>query len=202
MRQIDGGISLRKYRPMPAPILSKDEVLNRLLDTFRERGYEGASLAELSAATGLVKSSLYHYFPGGKEDMAEQVLAHLDQQLTTNLYQPLRSARTPAKKLGAMLDTIDAFYEGGRKACLLERLCASVDRSRFRRPLRKAFTVWMEAVEALCLEAGLAKAVARARAEEFVVRIEGALIVCAGTDDYGVFERTIRDLRASVLTPA
>lgn len=186
---------------MPAPLLSKDEVLDRLLDTFRDRGYEGASLAELSAATGLMKSSLYHHFPGGKEDMAEQVLAHLDRQLATSLYEPLRSSRTPARKLGAMLHTIDAFYGSGRKACLLERLCASVDRTRFQRPLRRAFTAWMDAVEALCLEAGLSKAVARARAEDFVVRIEGALIVCAGTDDYGVFERTIRDLRASVLAP-
>jgi TetR/AcrR family transcriptional repressor of lmrAB and yxaGH operons len=184
---------------MPAPILSKDEVLDLLLNTFRDRGYEGASLAELSAATGLKKSSLYHYFPGGKEDMAEQVLAHMDRLLAANLYQPLQSSQTPARKLGAMLDTIDAFYESGRKACLLERLCASVDRTRFRRPLRQAFTAWMDAVEALCIEAGLSKAVARARAEDFVVRVEGALIVCAGTDDYGVFARTIKDLRSSML---
>ena len=187
---------------MPAPTLSKDEVLDLLLNTFRDRGYEGSSLAELSTATGLGKSSLYHYFPGGKADMAAQVLAHLDQQLATSLYEPLRSERAPAKKLGAMLDALDAFYEGGRKACLLERLCASVDRTRFLRQLRRGFTTWMEAVEALCLEAGLSKAVARARAEDFVVRIEGALVVCAGTDDYGVFARTIRDLRASVLAPA
>ncbi len=186
---------------MPAPIVSKDIVLDRLLSTFRDKGYEGASLAELSAATGLVKSSLYHYFPGGKQDMAEQVMAHLDRQLAIGLYQPLRSAHAPARKLGAMLDTLDAFYEGGRKACLFERLCASVDRTHFRRPLRRAFTVWMNAVEAICLEAGLSKTVARARAEEFVVRVEGALIVCAGTDDYGVFARTIKDLRASVLAP-
>jgi AcrR family transcriptional regulator len=186
---------------MPAPILSKDEVLDRLLNTFRDKGYEGASLAELSAATGLMKSSLYHYFPGGKQDMAEQVMAHLDRQLAASLYQPLQSAQTPARKLGLMLDTIDAFYEGGRKACLLERLCASVDRTRFRRPLRKAFTAWMEAVEGICVEAGLSKAVARARAEDFVVRIEGALIVCAGTDDFGVFARTIKSLRTSVLAP-
>jgi TetR/AcrR family transcriptional repressor of lmrAB and yxaGH operons len=184
---------------MPAPILSKDEVLDRLLDTFRDRGYEGASLTELSAATGLVKSSLYHYFPGGKQEMAEQVLAHLDRQLASDLYAPLRSGRAPARKLGEMLDTIDAFYEGGRKACLLERLCASADRTRFGRPLRRAFTVWMKAVEGLCLEAGLSRAVARERAEDFVVRVEGALIVCAGTDDYEVFARTIKDLRASVL---
>jgi len=187
---------------MPAAILSKDEVLDRLLNTFRDKGYEGASLAELSAATGLVKSSLYHYFPGGKEDMAEQVMAHLDRQLSTNVYQPLRSTQPPAKKLGALLDAIDAFYEGGRKGCLFERLCASVDRARFRRPLRRAFTTWMEAVEAICLEAGLTKSVARARAEDFVVRIEGALILCEGTGDYAVFERTIKDLRTSVLAPS
>jgi TetR/AcrR family transcriptional regulator, lmrAB and yxaGH operons repressor len=187
---------------MPAAILSKDEVLDLLLNTFRERGYEGASLAELSTVTGLGKSSLYHYFPGGKEEMAEQVLAYMDRQLTTNLYEPLRSAHPPAKKLAMMLDALDAFYEGGRKACLLERLCASVDRTRFRRPLRDAFTAWMDAVEGICLEAGLSRGVARARAEDFVVRVEGALIVCAGTDDCSVFARTMKDLRSSVLSPA
>ena len=186
---------------MPALILPKDEVLERLLTTFRERGYEGASLAELSAATGLMKSSLYHHFPGGKVDMAEQVLAYLEARLAADVYAPLGSSQAPAKKLGALLDAIDAFYEGGRKACLYERLSASVDRGKFRRPLKRAFATWMDAVERLCLEAGLPKAIARARAEDLVVRIEGALIVCAGTDDCSVFARTIKDLRASVLAP-
>jgi TetR/AcrR family transcriptional repressor of lmrAB and yxaGH operons len=186
---------------MPPAILSKDEVLDRLMNSFREKGYEGASLAELSAATGLVKASLYHHFPGGKEDMAEQVLAHLDRQLASELYQPLLSGKTPARKLNAILDAINTFYEGGRKACLLERLCASADRARFKRPLRHAFTVWMDALEALCIEAGLSRSVARARAEDFVVRIEGALVLSAGTNDYGIFARTIKDLRASVLAP-
>src|SRR5262249_13340295 len=161
------------------------------LERFRTHGYDGASLSELSDATGLVKSSLYHHFPGGKQDMAEQVLAYLDRQLAAQLYAPVRSAQSPAHKIGAMLDTIDAFYDGGRKACLLERLCASVDRQTFRRPLKRAFTVWIDAVESICLEAGLTAAKAKARAEDFVIRIEGALIVCAGTGDLKVFERTI-----------
>jgi len=186
---------------MPAPILSKDEVLDILLNVFRERGYEGASLAELSAATGLMKSSLYHHFPGGKVDMAEQVLAYLDDQLAATVYQPLRSTQAPAKKLAAMLDAVDAFYEGGRKACVYERLCASVDRAKFRRPLKRAFAAWMDAVETLCVEAGLSKSVARARAEDLVVRIEGALIVGVGADDFGVFTRTMKELRSSLLAP-
>lgn len=182
--------------------MSKDEVLARLMETFRDRGYEGASLSELSAATGLTRSSLYHYFPGGKEQMGEEVLAHLDHELAASVYEPLRSSGTPSRKLAVMIDAIDAFYAGGRKACLLERLCTAADRERFRRPLQQAFTAWMHAVETLCLEAGLTSSVARSRAEDFVVRVEGALVVCAGTQDFGVFARTLEDLRRSVLERA
>jgi AcrR family transcriptional regulator len=179
--------------------MSKDQVLDRLMDAFRDKGYEGTSFSELSDATGLTKSSFYHYFPGGKEEMAEAVLAHLEQQLEAALFQPLRSAHAPTKKLSAMIDTIDAFYEGGRKACLLERMCTAANRSRFRRPLQKAFSVWMDAVELLCIEAGFSRLISRARAEDFVVRVEGALVVCAGTNDYSIFARTLKDLRRSVL---
>jgi AcrR family transcriptional regulator len=182
--------------------MSKEAVLDRLLETFRARGYDGGSLADLSTATGLKKSSLYHYFPGGKEEMAVEVLAHLDRQLAASLYAPLQSSHSPAARVTSMLDAIDAFYEGGRKACLLERLSASVDRRAFKRPLKRAFAVWIDAVEAVCRDAGLSESVARARAEDLVVRVEGALVVCAGTGDLQVFDRTIRSLRRSLLAPA
>jgi AcrR family transcriptional regulator len=186
---------------MPAPLLTKPEMLGRLMNLFREKGFDGASLADISESTGLGKSSLYHYFPNGKEEIALQVLAHLENQLEAALFEPMRSAGAPGKKLSRMLDTIDSFYEGGKKACLLERLCASVDAGRFRRPLGHAFTTWIDAVEALGIESGLPRNVARLRAEDLVVRIEGALVVCAGTGNTSVFTRAIRDLRQSVLAP-
>jgi AcrR family transcriptional regulator len=187
---------------MPARLLTKDEVLARLMQTFREKGYDGASLAELSAATGLGKSSLYHHFPGGKVDMAEQVLDHLEVVLESALFAPLRVKSTAQQKLAAMLDAISAFYDEGRLACLLERLSSSVDRRSFRRPLAKSFAKWIDAVESLALEAGLPAALARARAEDLVVRVEGALVVAAGTGDTKVFMRTIATLRRSLLAPA
>jgi TetR/AcrR family transcriptional regulator, lmrAB and yxaGH operons repressor len=127
------------------------------------------------------------------------VLAFLEEQLELALFEPMRAAGTPRKKLDRMLDTIDAFYEGGKRACLLERLCASVDARRFRRPLGRAFSTWIDAVEALGVESGLPRAVARNRAEDVVVRVEGALVVCAGTGDTSIFARTIRELRESTL---
>ena len=113
---------------MPAPLLHKDEILDRLLATLRDKGYDGASLADLSAATGLAKSSLYHSFPGGKEEIALRVLQHLDAKLAHALFEPLRSRRPPAHKLAAMLATIDEHYDGGRAASLLGRLGASAER--------------------------------------------------------------------------
>jgi TetR/AcrR family transcriptional repressor of lmrAB and yxaGH operons len=187
---------------MPAPLLTRPDMLDRLMDLFREKGFDGASLSDISESTGLGKSSLYHHFPNGKEEMALQVLSHLEGQLEQALFEPMRSTDPAARKLGRMLDTIDQFYDGGRKACLLERLAASVDAERFRRPLGRAFGRWIEAVEALGVESGLPRHVARTRAEDLVVRIEGALVVCAGTGNTSVFARAIRELRQSVLAPA
>lgn len=183
---------------MPAAILKKHEVLDRLFTVFREKGYDGASLADISAATGLAKSSLYHHFPDGKVDMARQVLDHLEVTLEESLFAPLRSSKSPEQKLSAMLKTISVFYDEGRQACLLERLCASVNTKGFRKPLARAFEKWIDMVEALAREAGLPRALARARAEDLVVRIEGALVVCAGTGNTRIFTRTIADLRRSL----
>jgi len=183
---------------MPAALAPKEEVLDRLLDSFRRDGYDGASLATLSKRTGLGKSSLYHHFPGGKQQMALDVLGHLGARLGA-AFRPLGDEPSPKRKLGMLLDAVDAFYEQGKKACLLERLTASVDRARFAAPLRAAFVSLISELEAVARAAGLSPAVARRRAEDAVVRIEGALVVAAGMGDAGVFSRTLGDLRANLL---
>jgi len=49
--------------------MSDEKVFEGLSDVFRRKGYDGASYSDLMKATGLVKASLYHRFPGGKADM-------------------------------------------------------------------------------------------------------------------------------------
>jgi AcrR family transcriptional regulator len=184
---------------MPAALMSKEEVLSRLMGTFREQGFEGASLADLSQATGLGRSSLYHYFPGGKDEMVTSVLAHLDSILEKALYAPLVTKASPKKKLDAMLAVVGEFYEGGTKACLLERLCASAGRPVIGQPLRRSFGVWLTAFETLGVDAGIARALARSRAEDALARIEGALVVVAGTGKIDVFARALDDVRRTFL---
>lgn len=186
---------------MPAPLMTRAALLDHLMAMLRKNGYDGTSISDITAATGLGKSSLYHHFPGGKEEIAVAVLEHLSARLRPAL-EALRAGRAPEVKLDAFLDAVNGVYDGGRMACLLERLCASTDRKRFAGPLRASFHAFTGAFEALCREAGLPHAEARARAEDAVVRIEGSLVLAVGTDDPGVFQRAVDAIRASLLAPA
>src|SRR5215207_285283 len=123
---------------MPAPLATRTEVLDRIMESFRKDGYDGASLETISKRVGLGKSSLYHHFPGGKEEMAHAVLAHLNDRLSET-FEVVKAEPNPKKKLDLLLKAIDALYDGGQKACLLARLGASVDRGRFAAPLKATF---------------------------------------------------------------
>lgn len=181
---------------------SKDEVLDALLEVFRRDGYDGASLAALSAATGLGRSSLYHWFPGGKEDMAGQVLDRVEAWLVRELVEPLGGAGSTRDRLDAMLRTLAAFYDDGERACVLGRLCASVARDRFRPRLSRLFGRWIDALAGLLVESGQAPATARERAEDAVIRIQGALVLCEGLGDPAPFRRVVGRLRDELLDPA
>lgn len=176
----------------------KDELLAQLMTLFRQQGYDGASLAAISQATGLGKSSLYHHFPGGKAEMATAVLAHLDRTLAPTL-AALDDERPPQTKLDELLRVLDGFYEGGRAACLLERLTASVDRALFATPLKAAFAALLHGFQSLAKQAGHTRAEAKRRAEEALVTLQGALVVAAGTEDAAVFRRGLQRIRETLL---
>jgi TetR/AcrR family transcriptional repressor of lmrAB and yxaGH operons len=183
---------------MPAALLSKPEILDRLMLLFRQRGYDGASLADIAEVTGLGKSSLYHHFPGGKIEMAREVMTHLASQLEPALLR-VRGPGTPRAKLNSFLNVVEEVYDSGRLACLLERLCASAERKKFAKPLRSTFEALLDGFEYLCLEAGQKSAVARARAEEAVTRIQGSLVLGAGIDEPAVFVRALGRIRETLL---
>jgi AcrR family transcriptional regulator len=61
--------------------MSKQTHVPSLLDLFRQLGYDGVTLSKISQVTGLGKASLYHHFPGGKDEMVETVLIALEQGL-------------------------------------------------------------------------------------------------------------------------
>jgi AcrR family transcriptional regulator len=181
--------------------MSKEEVLDRLFAVFRDHGYDGATLAELSRATGLGKSSLYHYFPGGKDDMALAVLGRAADWLRANFVAAAEGPGSPRRRLARMLEALDTLYAGGKIACVVGNLVLGSSRQRFQRGLRDAFLMWVAALESLAVETRVPPHVARSRAEDAVAAIQGALILSGGLADTTPFRRTLRSIPYGLLRP-
>lgn len=180
---------------MPAPLMSKDEVIARIAGVFKAHGYEGASLAELSEQTGLVKASLYHYFPEGKKGMAEAALDAFGSRVSELVIAPLLTEESPRHRLAAMLDGMHEVYSGGEDLCLFALLSIGDARELFHDRIRPKVQRLVEGLVATLRAAGLSKAQASSVAEQIIVEVEGALVVSRVLGDAGVFQRTLKRLR-------
>ena len=172
--------------------VQREQLLAQLGDIFRQYGFEGASLARIGAATGMGKGSLYHSFPGGKDEMAEAVLAHIDAWFERAVFAPLRSGAA-----GPMFDAVDAYFQSGQKVCLVGVFALGGERDRFGPAVKTYFVAWIDALEACLARTG--RADARALAEEVVEAIQGALVLARALDDPALFGRTLARLRARCL---
>lgn len=189
---------------MARPVKIEDSVLlERLSDVFREVGYEGASLAALSEAAGLQKASLYHRFPGGKEQMAGEVMTGAEAWLTEHILTPLKSSGAPAARIQAMIRGLNVFYAGGRQACLLNMMSSPRDdRGPFARLIKNAFNAWIDALTAVVMAAAFDEATARFRAERAVVILQGSLVLSRGIGTTRPFRNCLANLERELLAPA
>jgi len=184
---------------MPPRIVSDRDLLERLTDVFRSAGFDGTSLAHLAEATGLQKSSLYHRFPGGKAQMAREVAERLGDEVVKNALAPLESDGPLQRRIEKVGRVLTAFYEAGAKSCLLDTMSLGVAGSGAEDALATAASHWIDAFARVAAASGAKPAVARARAQDAIAAIEGALVLSRVTGDRRPFARAIDRLPAVLL---
>jgi AcrR family transcriptional regulator len=168
-----------------------------LAEVFREHGFEGASLAQLCLATGLGKGSLYHFFPGGKDEMAAAVLADVDAWFTGAIFEPLRNAPAgdPAA-ISAMFDAVADYFRSGRRVCLPGAFALGRERDRFAIAIRRYFEQWITSLAAALRSGGQREQAARAAAIEVVAAIQGGIVLSRALDQPEIFIQVIERQRA------
>src|SRR6202048_3215910 len=82
--------SSRRHRAIPAPASRFDrrlaEIITHATDVFCEKGYEGASMRDLSRASGMSLAGLYYYF-----ESKERLLYLIQKHTFTMIVQRLKS---------------------------------------------------------------------------------------------------------------
>lgn len=185
---------------MARVIAERDEVIQMLAEVFRTYGFEGASLARITEGTNLGKGSIYHFFPGGKEEMAGAVLAQIDDWFKLNVFEPLRESADAEQGIAAMFDEVKRYFLSGRKVCLVGVFALGNERDRFADKVRDYFAAWTDSLAMALIRAGRSSAEANALAEEVVGGIQGALVLARAFDRTEMFSDTLDRLRGRLLT--
>lgn len=179
--------------------LSRSQIIDRILTVFRQHGYEGASLSRLSEATGLGRSSLYHHFPKGKEDMASAALKGAEQLFIEQIVNVLHTETPPTARIAQFTENLAQFYQEGYKTCLIDVLSIGETAPVFQPFLRQRIEMIQTGLHKVLTELGLSSEEAQRRAENTMVGIQGALVVSRVMGNNGPFMRMIEQLPGTLL---
>ncbi len=176
---------------------SKFELLAKLSAIFRTDGFDGASMQALSQKTGLSKASLYHHFPGGKQEMAQKVLGEEGRRLQSLVLQPLL-ADDPVLALNKSLQGVEAFYRGAVPQCLMNSIMLGRGGDLFGGTIASAVAVWRTRLASAYEAAGASDDEASAWAAYAIERIQGSLILCRVEASRKPLARCLDELRGDI----
>jgi len=154
------------------------------------RGLEGTSFSDVLERTGAPRGSVYHHFPGGKDEL---VAAAIDCALLQ--VQDLMNgvAGAPATEVAEFF--LDAWRQtltrsGFSAGCALVAVAVATDSAELRSKTASAFRAWQAHLAALLERGGLSAAAAARHAGLLLAASEGAVIISRAQGDLTSFDAT------------
>jgi AcrR family transcriptional regulator len=184
---------------MPAPKVNKDKAIAAIAELFREHGYHGTSYSQIIKASGLGKGSLYHYFPGGKEEIVKVVLEQINYWFETNVFTPLDTNEPPEEVLGKMFATVNAYFDSGQRICLLGAFALYDAKEPFSQEIKSYFQRWIEALKSYLQRQGLSAKESQDLAHSAMVAIQGGLVMAQAMNDRDIFKQAIFNAEKMIL---
>lgn len=155
---------------------------------FQRQGYVGTGLKQIAAESGAAFGSIYHFFPGGKTDLAESATRQAGAAYRDLTYGVLTSVEEPEKALLLMFETAAAHLaeSGYADACPIATLAlevASTD-ERLRVVTDEVFADWVE-VGTGWFARWVEPDAARDLAASMIMLLEGAFLLARAAREPG-----------------
>lgn len=132
----------------PAP---RERMIEAAITLMRRSGYSGVGINEVLAESGAPKGSMYHYFPGGKREIAVAALAVYAQRTVEMIDGHLARGHTPEQKIRRLFKAFEERLEGFGYARSCAAGCVSLDLDPDLGPVREAvqaaFIAYVEVIE-------------------------------------------------------
>lgn len=174
---------------------SRSKMIQSAALLFRENGYSGTGFRDVVAHSGAPRGSIYHHFPGGKEQLAADTVAWAADVIERRIQRATK---------GHPIAALDMFVESWREtledsafhagcpvvAVAVEAHAGSAATS----AAAEAFTRWQDLIAKSLLDAGVGRAEARRLATLVIAGVEGAILLCRARRDI----RPLRDVHRAL----
>ena len=166
---------------MPAPPRHRGAIVRAAATLFRRNGFAATGINEIAELSGAPKGSLYHYFPDGKDQIAEAAVRFAGAGMVATLEKLEEEHASAASLIRAYCRLVAGWMakSGFRDGCpitttLLESAPQSAD---IAAAGREAFGGWCTVIARALLRDGFGKTEARRLSMFSLASIEGALIL-------------------------
>jgi AcrR family transcriptional regulator len=160
---------------------TRDRILDASSELFRRQGYAGTGIKQILAQANAPFGSLYHHFPGGKDELTAETIRR------AGAYYGQLVAETIAAEPDFVAGIRAAFIEAGVRleatdyadACPIETIALEVasTNERLRVATAETFESWIATLAAWLEAEGAEPGAARALANVIIAALEGAFVL-------------------------
>lgn len=180
---------------MPKQKIDKKDIVRKSLEVFKEKGYHKATMADLAAACGILKGSLYHHF-SSKEHLMEEVLVVLREHYREKIFSlAYQDKIAPLTRLRTLASTSEEIFLQERGGCFMVSIGLETIHvvDHFTEIIRDFFNEWIKCLAHIYKEV-YRPSVALETARSSVAEIEGAVMLMQIYNDPRYLKKTHKKL--------
>jgi AcrR family transcriptional regulator len=174
-------VKFKKDPNNPMPAGSRERMIQSATLLIRERGLAGTSFRDVVEHSGAPRGSIYHHFPRGKTQLAEETVNAAAAFVETVIARAARNG-DPLAALRLFVEAWRHTLESTdfRAGCPVMAIAteAGEDEPQLAQAAAAAFECWRDGLAASLCQAGATPAKARRTATLAVAAVEGAVVMC------------------------
>ncbi len=181
---------------------TKERILEASTELFRRQGYAATGMNQIVAEAQAALGSIYHFFPGGKEQLAVEAIRKsgaLYGQLIDAVFDPAPDVVAGVSDffLGAAQHLQDTDFEDACPIATVALEVASTNET-LRRTTAEVFDSWITNTASRLHGAGMLRARAREVATLLLALLEGSFVLCRASRSIDPLQAAEREAVAIV----
>ncbi len=175
--------------------VNREFIIREALHLFRDRGYHATSMSDIGVACGLLKGSIYHYFPG-KEMLMKEVIIYLHEYYRHNAFRHAYDDKLGARqKLSMLAKFYQELFYGQEGGCLMANIAMETNSvvPEFSGLISSFFQEWIDAMAHIYRQE-LPDERAAELARETVAAVEGATMLMRVFNDRSYLQQALEQI--------